>query len=640
MTATRPKRSDLYGYRHSDDDSSSVLSNKANSHAPPMGERLAELFEEAKVNDPPAQSRMEHGGDPPTKGMGTRLLPYVHQQQHHRMNEHYGQIDPESDREFFRNKMNGTTKRGAGAAQTKRPINMDDATHTQVVQQWGNQVQGAQTSSMHQGGVQFGSSTTHQIDTTNPPRPRSILRNKNPPETTASQVSRASSASFFGNARSKLRGYLSTFKHKKHPTGIQNETQSEAGGGGYIISSTKNPRYRQNPHGNNSKGVAQSVTSGDGISYTSTIQTKHYDAASLSSKHSKNSKNSKSKKAKNRLSRKLDKDNSNKGIQIQVFDLPWSDARPNSDLRGRYSGPVNDSLLPHGKGTVMILREGELLKCCGTFEDGQLASNLVCKSEDEVFDADENDETRNRLSTPPPPTSAANTRIRPGRDPSGVLSDEVPLNHPYTRPHAHHHHNQHHNRKAEKPKRQVKAPTIEKKPSTETDKFNSDIEQFLTSRKKPPARVDDTPISDDLQHKPTRIKYNLGDIARTPRDMVIHKSDVEAIHSASLLKKYEQAFLKRSNGLWTAAVLADRSLQPIKTKRHQAAHWHSEWEIDPANMELEDCMLFVINGDGATKIVQRRHWGRFIRRMVVHETEKVIEEETSAIDSAAGTDEA
>lgn len=286
----------------------------------------------------------------------------------------------------------------------------------------------------------------------------------------------------------------------------------------------------------------------------------------------------------------------------------------------------------------MILQGGELLKCCGTFEDGHLASNLVCKSEDEVFDADEIDETRNTRSPPPPPPPPPEyTRIRPGREPSGVLSEEVPLNHSHTRPRAHH---QHHHKKIEKQKRQVKAKTFEKTPPAETDKFKSDIEQFLASRQSPLPKVDDTPISDDFQHKPTRLKYNLGDIARTPRDMVIHKSDVDAIHSASLLKKYEQAFLKRSNGLWTAAVLADRSLQPIKTKKHQAAYWHSEWEIDSANMELEDCMLFVINGDGATKIVQRRHWGRFVRRMVAHEVEKVIGEETSAIDSAAGTDEA
>jgi hypothetical protein len=56
-------------------------------------------------------------------------------------------------------------------------------------------------------------------------------------------------------------------------------------------------------------------------------------------------------------------------------------------------------------------------------------------------------------------------------------------------------------------------------------------------------------------------------------------------------------------------------------------------------MELEDSMLFVINGDGATKIVQRRHWGKFVRRMNVHNMEKVVEEEADK-SSAAGTDEA
>lgn len=44
--------------------------------------------------------------------------------------------------------------------------------------------------------------------------------------------------------------------------------------------------------------------------------------------------------------------------------------------------------------------------------------------------------------------------------------------------------------------------------------------------------------------------YSLGDIARTPRDMVIYREKDEAARSASLLKKHDSAFLKRSNGLW------------------------------------------------------------------------------------------
>jgi len=95
--------------------------------------------------------------------------------------------------------------------------------------------------------------------------------------------------------------------------------------------------------------------------------------------------------------------------------------------------------------------------------------------------------------------------------------------------------------------------------------------------------------------------------------MIIHRSKEKAIHSASLLKKYDRAFLKRSNGDWTCAVLADREFQPINVPETRA-HWHTQVEIDAEITKLEECMLFVINEDGSTKIVRKRHWGKFIRR--------------------------
>lgn len=68
----------------------------------------------------------------------------------------------------------------------------------------------------------------------------------------------------------------------------------------------------------------------------------------------------------------------------------------------------------------------------------------------------------------------------------------------------------------------------------------------------------------------------------------------------------------------TCAVLADRTFQPTNAPSTRA-HWHTESEIDEGGMRLEECMLFVINDDGATKIVKRRHWGKFVRRMATDE---------------------
>ena len=57
-------------------------------------------------------------------------------------------------------------------------------------------------------------------------------------------------------------------------------------------------------------------------------------------------------------------------------------------------------------------------------------------------------------------------------------------------------------------------------------------------------------------------------------------------------------------------MLAERALQP-----KSASRWYTKDEIDKETTELDESMLFVIDEDGATKIVKRRHWGAFVRRM-------------------------
>jgi hypothetical protein len=93
-------------------------------------------------------------------------------------------------------------------------------------------------------------------------RLKSILLNKqrdNPTSETATFVTRGSStASFFGNPLSKLKGYLSTYKHKKasqssdhHELEPQSIPGTPSDAGGSYISGTRNPKYRQNVKLNN-----------------------------------------------------------------------------------------------------------------------------------------------------------------------------------------------------------------------------------------------------------------------------------------------------------------------------------------------------------------------------------------------------
>jgi hypothetical protein len=98
-------------------------------------------------------------------------------------------------------------------------------------------------------------------------------------------------------------------------------------------------------------------------------------------------------------------------------------------------------------------------------------------------------------------------------------------------------------------------------------------------------------------------EYSLGEIARSRTDMIIAPDSVSATEATSTLHVHDKAFLQRSNGLWTVAMLADRSMQP-KNSYRVSSKWYSQEEIGDYKSEvLEESLLFVINVEGGTKIV-------------------------------------
>lgn len=98
-------------------------------------------------------------------------------------------------------------------------------------------------------------------------------------------------------------------------------------------------------------------------------------------------------------------------------------------------------------------------------------------------------------------------------------------------------------------------------------------------------------------------EYSLGDVARARNDMVIPDKSKSAVQVTSTIKIHDKAFLQRSNGLWTVAVLADRGMQP-KNSYRSSSHWFSLEEMkEYKSDELEESLLFVINLEGGTKIV-------------------------------------
>ena len=85
--------------------------------------------------------------------------------------------------------------------------------------------------------------------------------------------------------------------------------------------------------------------------------------------------------------------------------------------------------------------------------------------------------------------------------------------------------------------------------------------------------------------------YALGDVLRSPYHMIIEPTVERAIASVGLLKPHDFAFLKRSDGSYTYAVLASRS-----------------WDDNG-----EELLTFVVSGDGATKTAREGRWPECVR---------------------------
>lgn len=96
-----------------------------------------------------------------------------------------------------------------------------------------------------------------------------------------------------------------------------------------------------------------------------------------------------------------------------------------------------------------------------------------------------------------------------------------------------------------------------------------------------------------------RSDYSLGSTLRSPSHVIIEDTSEQAIQAVDSLKMNDFAFVKRSDGSYSFAIFAYRSMEP--TKR----------EYEDTNMG--QCMNFLIGEDGSTKMVRSSHWSRSIR---------------------------
>ena len=191
---------------------------------------------------------------------------------------------------------------------------------------------------------------------------------------------------------------------------------------------------------------------------------------------------------------------------IHISNLPWRDKPPTGELHGQYSGPINDLLQPHGEG-VLHIEGNTFLKVYGLWVDGELLTFPGCTqrllNEDEKRDFEASTRSARILS---------DTKTLPPQIYGSKFSTEY-MNTP-------------------------SASSASSESLSSAESKTSSSAEFADKSSKSTSR------------HPPKQKYTLGEVSRSPSHMVIYRSKEKAIQSASRLNKYDQAFIKRSNGLW------------------------------------------------------------------------------------------
>jgi len=102
------------------------------------------------------------------------------------------------------------------------------------------------------------------------------------------------------------------------------------------------------------------------------------------------------------------------------------------------------------------------------------------------------------------------------------------------------------------------------------------------------------------QHRGFRVDYDLEETIRSQPHMIVAPTPQEALYAVEILQNHDFAFVKRSNGTYSYAILAEKPVQPVKRKRSNNQN------------SMEECMVFVLDGNVSTKIISRRYWGDLV----------------------------
>lgn len=92
------------------------------------------------------------------------------------------------------------------------------------------------------------------------------------------------------------------------------------------------------------------------------------------------------------------------------------------------------------------------------------------------------------------------------------------------------------------------------------------------------------------QQQQTEQCYDLGDVG-APQDMIIHSNTQEAVQSVGQLHVHDFAFVRRADGRYTYAIIADK----------------------PVENGSDVSIRFVVDKRGSTKIIKMKQWEKCIR---------------------------
>lgn len=109
--------------------------------------------------------------------------------------------------------------------------------------------------------------------------------------------------------------------------------------------------------------------------------------------------------------------------------------------------------------------------------------------------------------------------------------------------------------------------------------------------------------------------YKLGDTLCCPSHATSEPDSRRACRAVSSLRVHDFAFVKRSDGSFSYAILAYRSMMPTEKGN---------------NKSMEECMTFVLGTTGSTKTVFRSQWGKQVRLVSIDESPSTAERYVNA----------